>query len=82
MKTYFSIKSIMAVAFSLIITKAYAGNSYILDIFSPEYSIFYVVGLLILFAFIVFKILKRNEEKNNRINSVRRFNRHRSFKQF
>jgi uncharacterized membrane protein len=48
----------------------------------PDYFALIVVGGIILFALILFKILKRSEIKNNRLKEMRRFNRHRKLERF
>lgn len=62
--------------------KLSAANRLLFDVLNPDYAVFLVVGLLIMFAFLLVKVLKRNEEKNERIKSMRRYSRHRSVKQF
>lgn len=69
----------VVIAFS---QKVSAANSLLFDILHPDYAVFLVVGVLMLFAFILVKVLKRNEQKSERMKSMRRYNRHRSVKQY
>ncbi|MFN5181570.1 MAG: hypothetical protein ACK5D5_00950 [Bacteroidota bacterium] len=83
MKTQKSLKNILFIVLSAgMVLPVSASNNYILDIIHPEYAIFYVVGLLILLAFVIARVLKRNEQRSNHIKSMKRYNRHRSVKQF
>lgn len=75
-------KVFFAVVFIAVSQKLSASNNLLFDILNPDYAVFVVVGLLMLFAFILVKVLKRNEQKSERMRSMRRYNRHRSVKQY